>query len=198
VTGLIFFGVVLAYLVAVYVIFARAKHWVVRTSIVLVALAIPIWDLPIGYIKFNELCSEQSGVRLEAAFLPTDSILIAGNSGYGPEKTLKIGFKTVEYLSEGKVLRFTRSGDELNKTVHDVPNSLLQFQFNGVKPLPWNLSKSEFVIARVRDGQVVARKVDFGWRGMWWESTLGLNVTPGLRCTGVAELDLLGKLVASK
>ena len=196
--GLLVLGGVAAYVALWWFVISKARNRSERISAIVIALLIPFWDLPISYLKFIKLCSEEGGIHINKDFRPTNSILIAEGTGYRPENVLKLGFTTAEFVFREQIVRYSDDGKGIVKSSHTTPNSALKFQFLGQRMLPWRLTRTDYVVTRVDDGQVVARQTDFGWLGMWWEVALGIRFTSGNRCAGVWDRELLAALVTQR
>jgi len=189
--GLLIIGAAVAYVGIFWFLAAKAQIIGVRILTILIALAIPIWDMPIGLLKVHQLCSSEGGVHTDKDLQPTDSILVDENAGIRPADVLKVGFKTVEYISREGVLRYSMTATGLSSSLHSVPVSTLKYQFGGQKLLPWNLTRTDFLISRLSDNRVVARQTSFGWRGTWWEVASRIQVTSVGACPGVWDKPLL-------
>jgi hypothetical protein len=196
--GLIVIGVVVAYVAIFWFVIAKARNRGERISAIVIALLIPFWDLPIGYLNFYQHCSQEGGIYIDKEFRAPDSILIGESSAYRPDTVLKLGFKTVEFKDREDIIRFTAGVDKVAKSIHTTPISLLKIEYSGHKLLPWNLVRTEQIVTRLKDGKVVAKQTDFSWRGMWWEVSTRVHVISPTQCYGVREKSLLASLREAK
>lgn len=189
--GLLILGGAAAYVALWWFVISKARNRGERVSAVVIALLIPFWDLPFGYFNFYRLCSQEGGLHVDKELRAADSILLAESTAYRPEDVLKLGFKTVEFMSRGQVIRYSSSPAGVLRTTHTQAISPLVYEFSSNKPLPWNVVRSDYEVKRIGDGKILARQTDFGWNGMWWESNFRVQVTSARHCSGVPSKSVL-------
>jgi hypothetical protein len=194
VTGLIFFGVVIAYVALFWGVAAKVKSALARVATIAVALLIPFWEFPIGYWNLHLHCRNESGNHISKEFAPSPSIVLDFTFPQRPREVMTLGFDIVEYASGNKITRYAKSGDGMTETIHEAAISQIEYRREIVKPLPWNLERYDHVVARRSDGKIVARQTDFNWRGTWWEKLLNARVLPGGQCAGARDTALISAL----
>ena len=196
--GLLVLGAAAMYVALWWFVISKARNRGERISAVVVALLIPFWDLPIGYINFYKHCSQEGGIYIDKEFRAPDAILIGESSAYRPDTVLKLGIKTVEFKDREDIIRFTLDANKVARSIHTTPISALKIENSGHKLLPWNLVRTEQIVTRLKDGKVVAKQTDFSWRGMWWEVSTRVHVISPAQCSGVREKSLLASLMEAK
>lgn len=195
--GLIVLGLAGAYVALFWLITAKANGWGKRIGVLAVAIAIPFWEFPFGYWTLLQHCKLESGIHVGNEFTPSDSILFF-NYAYKPAEAAALGYKTIEYLSQGNVIRYTRVGEELEKSTHRQPTSKISYRAEGWQELPWGVARYDYLVTRLADGKVVARQTDFNWSGLYWERALRVWITPQPRCEGAMNASLLRSLPKAK
>ena len=168
--GLAILAGIAIYVSVCWLIVRALKTTWAKSAAVLAALAIPFWDLPIGYYNYYRHCAEEGGLRVSVQIAPMDAILVDPDTGYTPQELLRRGFKVIEVGRPGETIyRFTVEDGRLVKSTHSTPVSEFRIGFMGHKSLPWNLVQSETLITRVKSGEVLVRQNTFRWRGLWWQ-----------------------------
>ncbi len=167
--GLTVLAVIAIYIGVFAYIVVHARNRAEKIAAIVVALAIPFWDLPFGYFNFYHHCSQDGGLHISKDLPALNAILIDPSVGYRPEDVLRFGFKTVEYANSSETIRYTADASGLSKSIHSAPISPIKIQYSGNQMLPWNLIRSDYIVSRVDNGQVIARQTDFKWRGLWWQ-----------------------------
>ena len=196
--GLAVLAVVAAYVAVFGFVIAKARSRTEKISAIVIALLIPFWDLPIGYLNFSRHCSEDGGIKVNKGLPATDAILVEASAGYTPEEIFRFGFKAAEYLSPTGIIRYTAGEKGVVKTAHPSPKSALKIQFNGEKQLPWNLVRSDYIVTRLDSGQVMATQTDFKWRGMWWQVSGAPIFGYGISCLGARDLPMLAVIAGTR
>ena len=194
--GLIVLAVVVIYIAFWWFVVAKLKGGWAKTAAVLVALAIPLWDLPIGYLHFWRTCSELGGLHTGKGLRPTDSVLV--ERGYKPDELVRYGFKVIEYSAEGGVQRYTSGPAGLVKSVHSSPVSEIRINLVLNQRLPWNLLRHDVSASRIDTGEVVARHTNLHWRGLWWQVELSPLLGDGGSCYEINDVPVLTALVRGR
>ena len=181
--GLAVLAGIAIYIAVWWLLVSSLKRTWAKAAAIVIALAIPFWDFPIGYYNFERHCSAEGGLRVVSKFPPSDSILLDQSTGYRPEDLVRYGFKTIEYRTKnGAIERFTLESRKFSKTLDSAPKSTIKVLFVGHKTLAWHLIQSEMVAQRVGDGQIVARHNTFLWAGVWWQAAAAPFFGYGARC----------------
>ena len=189
--GLTVLAAIAAYVGLTWFAVRKLKEKWAKAIVIVVALAIPFWDLPIGYFKFQHYCTEYGGMHLNADLPPTDTILVDRDLSYTPEQLSRYGFRTIEYGVPGAIVRYTLSPSGFHKSSHDSPLSTLKIQTIGNQMLSWNVVRRDFIASRVDTGQIVARYTDLRWRGLWWQVNAAPILGDGGRCYAASENPVL-------
>ena len=175
--GLIAFGVLIAYIAIWWFVIANLdRHWAKAIAIV-IALAIPFWDVPIGYLNYSAHCASDGGLAKVAEIPPFKSIYLAHSIGRSPEKLIEAGLEMVEEPKYGtSVVRSRRTpGGAIEKTEVAKAESDLRIRYIYHDPLPWHLLRQELVLERNSSGQVVLRATSYTWLGGWLRTYLPLG-----------------------
>jgi hypothetical protein len=189
--GLTILAVIAVYIGVFAYVVVHARNRAEKIAAIAVALAIPFWDLPFGYFNFYRHCSQEGGVHVGVNIPPATSILVDSSSRYTPNEILRFGFKVVEYEAPGEIVRYTRESKGLTKSIHATPMSNIKIKFAGHKNLPWNLIRSDYVVTRLDNEQIVASQTDFQWRGMWWQVSAAPLLGYGSQCLGEKDKPML-------
>jgi hypothetical protein len=176
VVGLTILAVVAVYIGIVWALvrFALKNNWA-RAAVVLAALAIPFWDLPIGYHNYQKHCLNEGGIRIKESFPPQTSIYFLTPTGFRPEILLKMGYETIEYKTSKSdvVQRFVRSkGDGLQRAEAAIANSALRLRSDYNTKLSWNLYRQQELLEDNRSGKLIAQATKFVWHGGWLHTLL--------------------------
>jgi len=196
--GLTVLAVIAIYIGVFAYIVVHARNRAEKIAAIVVALAIPFWDLPFGYFNFYRHCSQEGGIHLSKELPPSSAILVDSSSGYTPNQVLRFGFKAVEYEASGQIIRYVRESQDIVKSTHAAPISALRVIFAGHKILPWNLTRTDYVVTRLDNGQVVASQTDFQWRGMWWQVASAPLLGDGGRCRRPSDEPMLAVIARTK
>jgi hypothetical protein len=171
VAGLVILGVLISY-IAVFWFLAVNASKAKRIVLVAVALLIPFWDLPIGFIHFRLHCRD-GGLHTLASPPHADSILLKPGVGYRPEYLAKFGFTTIEYeTSPVRLTVYSVTDKGLQKSTSSNSTSTLELSQTYRTPLGWNVLRNELTLSVRGGGQPIARHTNFGWLGPWWYKEL--------------------------
>ena len=187
-------GVAIYIAVFWFLVRALKRKWA-KGFAILVALAIPFWDLPVGYYNFYSQCARDSGLQVAKNLSPSESILIDSSAGFTPEEASRFGFKVVEYESGGQILRYTKDGNRLSRSTHATPVSRFKIQLTDNELLDWHLVRSTYFATRLDSKETVARQVTYRWLGMWWQAAAGTFFGSGTEC-GVSQAPSIMYVVA--
>src|SRR5436305_7378115 len=84
------------------------QRWA-KSLAILLAIAIPLGDLPFGYFNFLRHCDYEGGVRQVERISPHKSVFFLSVTGVKPQYLFRLGADFVEYSSsDGGVIRFTK------------------------------------------------------------------------------------------
>jgi hypothetical protein len=181
-TGLIFFGVVIAYLTLFGTVAAKARDWRLRVGTIAVALLIPFWEFPFGFVNYQSHCARDGGVHLSASFPPSTTVLIELSAGYTPNEVVRHGLKTVEYRSNTGITRFSSGAAGFSKSSHPSPSAVVLIERTSKDKLPWNLERTVLSARRVENGEVLARQTAYHWIAFWWQRGVGPILGSGFDC----------------
>jgi hypothetical protein len=189
-------------ILAVVGIYAGLVGWLVtsvvknswgRTTVVLLALAIPFWDIAPGYSNYLTHCSSEGGIRVTTAFGPQKSIYFFTPTGFQPEVLLRLGYDVVEYRNakNGSIDRFakTQSGS-LEKSEARAPSSAIRIRSSHHEPLSWNLNKQQQTLED-SEGKLIAKATKFTWLGGWLQMRLPLGAAATCHGDSLNEIVLL-------
>jgi hypothetical protein len=182
VIGLIFFGVVIVYVALFWFIAAKARNLWTRIATVAVALLIPFWEFPLGFVNFQSHCARDGGVRLSASFPPSTTVLIELSAGYTPNEVVRHGLKTVEYRNNTGITRFSSGTAGFAKSNHPSPSAAVLVERTSKEKLPWNLERTVLSARRVENGEVLARQTAYHWIAFWWQRGAGPILGSGFDC----------------
>ncbi len=192
-------GLTVLVVIAIYIgvfgyVISHARNRGERIAAIVVALAIPFWDLPIGYFNFQRHCSQDGGIHLRKNLPASDAILVDRDLAYTPEQLTRYGFKVIEYEAPGQIVRYTATSSGLTKSNHNAALSTLKVHFNANQMLPWHLVRRDLLISRIDNGEVVARNTDFRWRGLWWQVEMAPLLGDGGRCQVTSDSHVLSAI----
>ena len=180
--GLAVLAGIAIYIAVWWLLVSSLKRTWGKAAAIVVALAIPFWDLPIGYSNFYVHCRDDAGTRVPKAVSSLNTILIDSSSGYTPDELLRYGFSTVEYESREGIVRYTHTRGAWNKTLQPKPLSAVRLRFGGNQALPWNLIRSSYVVTSIAGNDVIASQTSYHWLGVWWQAKAGGLFGGGPEC----------------
>jgi hypothetical protein len=151
-----------------FIVRALKQKWAKGLAI-LVALAIPFWDLPVGYLSFSNHCRGEGGLKQLAKITPNKSILFSSLTGIRPDYLFRSGVELVEYSIGGDAVRsFKRlPNGSVQETRALSASSAVRLQSHLNTQLAWNIYKNEAHLVDVRTGQTLATATSFYWLGGW-------------------------------
>jgi hypothetical protein len=173
VIGLLVFGLLFAYVALFYYLTKILPSRAQKIAAIVVGVAIPFWDLPIGYLSYRLQCHEHGGLQVFADSRGTDSILFDPGVGYRPEYLAKkYGFKKIEYRSSSRVEAYTITEHGIEKSSEANPTSAHKIAYTGNQVSGWSVSRGDWTLSRTDTGKVIARHSEFAWNGMWWQKAI--------------------------
>jgi hypothetical protein len=182
--GLIALAAIALYIAILwFIVRALNKNWTKATAIV-VALAIPFWDFPIGYYKFISYCRNDGGLRAIENVPPHNTVLFTSFTGLQPEYLIGLGFKTVEFSADdGKgFVRYQVAADgKVEQSRAGVSSSEIRIHTNYSIPLSWNIYKTERTLES-NSGRSLAKANNFVWTGGWIQNIASPMLTSSHRC----------------
>jgi hypothetical protein len=169
VVGLTILAVVAVYIGIVWALvrFALKNNWA-RAAVVVAALGIPFWDLPIGYYEFQRLCSAEGGLRILKPVAPQERVFFDSMPSQSAEDLLAKGFKVVEIArADGKgIARHEFLGGIVTKNVAE-PESAVRVTIRRNQLLSWNILRDDRIAQFRVNGELLARHSTFTWHGGW-------------------------------
>lgn len=196
------FGALVLLILAAYIgiwwfLVTRFKNRWAKSAVVLVALAIPFWEVPVGYANFYLHCANEAGVRVSKNLKPVDSILMDPSAMYTPEEIFRLGFKTAEYIQRGQTIRYVPSAKGRSSSIHAAPISTIKVHSSGSQSLAWNLTRSDTAVSSITTGEVLATQTYFRWGPLWWQELATPMLGGGTYCFGGHTKSMLA-IVAGK
>ncbi len=155
-------------LIAVFV--ARFfSTWLARIVFVAIAVAVPFWELPYGYLNFRKVCADQVQLQVFEKILPQESVCLSRFDSGQYAQLNRAGFSRIEvpaitegakeFISSGRVINIAATGAQSTYCITFENNILVSNR----------LSRSDILVTRRADGRIAARQSDFFWGGMWWQ-----------------------------
>ena len=180
-------GLTVLAVIAIYIglclwMFRSLKRPWARVLGAIAALALPFWDWPIGYYKFQRLCSEEGGIHVGSKLAPVAAVLVDPSVGYTVDQLLNFGFQTVEYGTANQFDRHSNGSLPNSQKNQTVPISKLRIEAKRNQRLPWNIFQNDLIASRIDTTQVVARQTGFTWLGTWWQSQAAPLFGYGFAC----------------
>lgn len=187
---------------AVYVWFfwflcRQSFSWKARISVFAIAISVPLIEVPFGLWSFYSHCAAEGGTQVDARFGRPDSILIESRFVDRPQDLLKFGFKVVEVMSKGQVIRYTIHSGQFTTTIEPAPISRFKYEYSGPTLGPGKLVRTDETLIDIQSGKVVARQSDFDWMGTWWEIATGIFVFRQSHCPNFSQKPLYASLFIS-
>jgi hypothetical protein len=191
--GLAVIAGVALYIGIFWLILRALKQGWAKALAVLIALAIPFWDLPIGYKSFTSLCAEQGGIRVLTKLPPQKSVLFASATGLKPAQLLIKGLQFVEYKTpNGKITRFTKSSNG-HIEESDVSSSaslvLIRTTYNDL--LTWNVYRNESSLVDAWTNRTIATATSFYWLGGWLQRRMSPIFAGNGRCHADTQSEIM-------
>ena len=161
-------------------VFRHAPNRGVRIGAVLVAVLVPFWDLPIGYMHFQSECKSEGGLRILGSINAQRAVCTEASFGDAPQWLMKGGFDVVEFRSGEKTIRYTRGNGEIHaSSVGSLVSRYCMAIKQDGRP-EWNTYRRDLIVRDVEAETVVAQFTSFNWRGSWLIPTGTPN--EGTRC----------------
>jgi hypothetical protein len=169
VTGLLIFGAIAGYVAFWSYVLKIARNRATRIVAILIALLIPFWDLPIGYLQFRRLCSAEGGLHVYERITPQDKVYFQSVPSSSIDEMLRAGFKVVEILradGRGIARHQLEQGRIVSQTVQS-PESLVAVSITRNDRLAWNIYRYEHIARSISSNEPIARHTGFTWHGGW-------------------------------
>lgn len=179
------------YVAAAWLIAWKSKQYPIRLAVVGIAIALPFWDFPLGYLALRSNCEKNGGVTTFTTWPPVKAVFVETTPGYSPEEALKHGVQTVEYGAQGNIVRFTASNKGFAKTFHEKTVSEITFARLPRENLAWNIEKNTLIAKRTVNGELIAQQVTYRWHGMWWQLNAGPILGGGMSCPEASKQSLI-------
>jgi hypothetical protein len=173
----------LALYIGIFWLIVRAlkQRWAKALAVV-IAVAIPFWDLPFGYLSFQQDCKQYGGLHVFEKVSPATAIFIDRHIGYTPDQLKRFGFKVIEYGEPGNITRYTAAKDGYIKSTDQTAISKVMVHFQPNQQLPWHVVRRDYLASNVETKSVIARYTDIRWLGMWWQVEASPIFGDGGRC----------------
>jgi hypothetical protein len=166
------------------VVVRSLKHAGTRTAAIAIAVAIPLWDLPIGYYNFVSHCRSYGGVQQIERIAPQKTLLFSSITGYRPDYLFGRGLDSIEYRGTAGTtfVRFTKTlTGRIEKIQTESAESSIRLVTRPNTELPWNLYRTE-VSLETSAGKIIARAVHFSWVGGWIQRQTAPMLATSLKC----------------
>ena len=188
--GLATLALIVAYVAVCWLIVKQFRSGLRRVLAGIVAIAIPFWDLPFGYLNFKEHCSRDGGLHVVQKIAPQRAICTEPSFRNSPQILLRKGFEVVEFRDKQKTVRYQNStaGGLEASTVPTLVSAYCLSVGKNV-PVKWNTVQRDVVARDVASGAVVARYTAFSWHGGWWKPAT--MPSEGERCFEASGDELL-------
>jgi hypothetical protein len=155
-----------------------------KSIAVLVAIYLPLWDVPFGFASFSRLCAAEAGLHVQKKFPPQYSIFLDSSSLVTPGDLIGRGFRVVEWKSaNGSLARQHQKGSEVATNVTAISEYGLRHEFN--QRLAWDVAKHEKRVFLLSTGESAASYTVFTWRP-WMQAAFHPILGTGLECPGPA------------
>jgi hypothetical protein len=166
--GLSILLALLAYVSIVTIVARQVRSRTAKSLIVVLSVAIPVWDIVPGRLYFDSQCKRQAGLKIYKVIENVDGYRVDSlASGLGPQAMEKYGYKFEERGSEDNLTRFT-IGPNGKVVRNSVTKSIARYAGKGsLTPLNWNVRKVEIVVFDQQTGEQLAMKTEFFAHGGW-------------------------------
>lgn len=198
--GLTVLAVIAIYIGVFAYIVVYARNRAEKIAAIVVAIAIPFWDLPIGYHNYRWHCAQDGGIQQFESIPPQKALYFASSSGIRPEFLIKAGLDSVEYQKmngNGVVRYFRAQGGAIEQVEGKTPTSPIRIRATFNEELTWNLYRQEQVLEDAKSGRPLARAREYIWLGGWIQRMISPMLTPASTCyasslSGVISLAVKG------
>jgi len=169
--GLAVFTVAVAYIAFWRYVFKRVTTRPRKIGTALIAVALPFWNLPIGYLTFLQRCRTDGGLHVTEKIAPQKNVCIEATFTHDPSLLLKAGFEIVEYRNRKGTTQYRRVADGSIEKVSIERPQLSTYCLSATygRRLSWDTSQQDFLVSTTSSGTPVARFTSFTWHGgFWW------------------------------
>ena len=184
--GLAVLAVVAIYVAVCWFAITKARNRGEKVFALLIALLIPLWDLPIGYFSYRNLCSSEGGIHIYKRFPPQDKVFLDSLPSFSVNQMLRQGWKTVEVIRmDGKGIARHELGPNKEVITQEVQQPISNITVSIVRgqTLPWNIVREDRYARTRGDNETVARYSSFSWQGGWVYRLLSPVLGPGVSCS---------------
>lgn len=144
-------------------------NWIGRIALFAVLVGVPFWELPYGYFSFRSLCEERAKLLVVEKILPQESVCVNDLDAGLYAQLTKAGFTRIEVSGRSDdPNRYMASGRVVMAPKHMLQSKYCLDSVSNIQ-LPQGMRRSDQLVRRVSDGQVVAKQSRFVWSGMWWQ-----------------------------
>ena len=167
--ALVLLAAAVAYIAFWFFIARLLPNWWARCFAVLVALAIPFGDIPIGYLRFSNACAADGGLRVLEQFPPQSSLYLGAETGYTPQDLFRRGFAVAEFLRmDGRIDVYARDTKETRfPTRTNEAKSKILLAIDRNQHIGWGITRHDRSARLHPAGRTVARFTRFRWAGGW-------------------------------
>jgi hypothetical protein len=157
-----------------------------KGAAILIALAIPFWDLPFGYYSFRDHCETEGGLQVLNKVQPQKKAFFDSLPPYPIKDLLTHGFTVVEAKDSGGngISRYQLRADggvEIRAVAQ--PESNVVVSVRRGQRLPWNIVRDDRFLRAPVEGKELARYSEFTWRGGWVQVVMSPLLGQGPSCT---------------
>jgi hypothetical protein len=144
-------------------------NWPGRIAAFALLVGIPFWELPYGYYNFRDYCRNEAKLLVFEKFSAQDSVCVEQLESTLYGGLSRAGFSRIEITKGADDFpRYSASGRVVRTDRNQVKSPYcLAFAQNIF--LPWRINRSDTLIVRSDNNNVIARQSGFYWSGMWWQ-----------------------------
>ena len=194
-TGLVVFGILLAYLAVAVGVASLAKgRW--RLLVIAVFILIPTWDIIPGKIALNHYCKNEGGIKIYRSVGGVDGFLSLGGGAYR-EYLERYGYKYVEIA---RSVRDPRSGVIVKTEYYrvalgkdgkpkeeKVDSPISRYAYReaprlGEGKMPFGLVQNVDSILDRQTQELLATRTEIYWRGNWIQRYVSPILGSGGHC----------------
>ena len=165
---------------------------------ILIALAIPFWDLPVGYLRYQNYCVSEGGLRISSRIAPQESVYFDSVPSYPANELIAEGIRVVEIARpDGRgIARHERQGaGSITTLIITRPQSSLRVTYVRNQRLDWNIIREDRYVRNQADARLLAQYSEFSWQGGWLQHSFAPILGTGLRCTAGSRDPIITLLV---
>ncbi len=184
-----------AWTLAAAVVARFIPNWSGRIAFFVIAVGLPFWELPYGYLNFRKLCREEGRLNVYADIPPQKSVCVSYPFDASANTLHRFGFVRVEARNKtGEVTPFVSGALVANPqgTSKNLESDYCVTFVNNNR-LPWDVVRHDYLVVLATSSAIVARHSVFDWRGMWWQKA----ASPVLGFGGTCRQDPVQQVMAA-